>query len=107
MCLNTVNISEPLLTCLLFVFFISLFPSPKVGSHILESSAYHTRSRGHPPPPPPSNTKNRGKAKMDDLSGIRKENAKNVETSDGRSTPAPNDLVLRLEQKILELQELE
>ena len=41
---------------------------------------------------------------MDDLSGIRKENIENAETSDGHSTPAPNDLVLRLEQKILELQ---
>nr|XP_009777217.1 PREDICTED: uncharacterized protein LOC104226838 [Nicotiana sylvestris] len=44
---------------------------------------------------------------MDDMSGIRKENfahVENVETSDGQSTPAQNDLVLRLEQKILELQ---
>ena len=41
---------------------------------------------------------------MDDLSGTRKENAENAEASDGRSTPTPNDLVLRLEQKILELQ---
>ncbi|XP_070040390.1 uncharacterized protein [Nicotiana tomentosiformis] len=44
---------------------------------------------------------------MDDMSGIRKDNvahAENVETSDGRSTLAQNDLVLRLEQKILELQ---
>ena len=41
---------------------------------------------------------------MDDLSGIRKGNVENVETSDGQSTPAPNNLVLRLEQKILELQ---
>ncbi|XP_070010020.1 uncharacterized protein [Nicotiana sylvestris] len=41
---------------------------------------------------------------MDDLSGNRKDNAENPEASDGRSTPAPNDLVLRLEQKILELQ---
>jgi len=40
---------------------------------------------------------------MDDLSGIRKENIENAETSDGRSTADPNDLVLRLEQKILEL----
>nr|XP_009775184.1 PREDICTED: circumsporozoite protein-like [Nicotiana sylvestris] len=45
---------------------------------------------------------------MDDLSDIRKDNAtmaENAETSDGRSTPAKNELVLRLEQKILELQE--
>ncbi|XP_070039456.1 uncharacterized protein [Nicotiana tomentosiformis] len=44
---------------------------------------------------------------MDDMSGIRKDNAahaENVETSDGRSTPTQNDMVLRLEQKILELQ---
>ncbi|XP_070030216.1 uncharacterized protein [Nicotiana sylvestris] len=41
---------------------------------------------------------------MDDLSGIRKENAENAETLDDRSTLAPNDLVLQLEQKILELQ---
>nr|XP_033515082.1 uncharacterized protein LOC117279642 [Nicotiana tomentosiformis] len=44
---------------------------------------------------------------MDDMSGIRKDNAayaENVETSDGRSTPAQNDLVLWLEHKILELQ---
>ncbi|XP_070036026.1 uncharacterized protein [Nicotiana tomentosiformis] len=44
---------------------------------------------------------------MDDMSGIRKDNvahAENVETSDGRSTLARNDLVLRLEQNILELQ---
>ncbi|XP_070057651.1 uncharacterized protein [Nicotiana tomentosiformis] len=41
---------------------------------------------------------------MDDLSGIRKDNAENVETSDGRNTPAQNELVLRLEQKILDLQ---
>ena len=102
MCLNTTNISEPLLTCLPF-FLYSLFPSPKVGSHILASSAYHTRSRGPPPPPPPSNTKSKGKAKMDDLSGIQKDNVENAETSNERSTPAPNDLVLRLEQKILEL----
>jgi len=40
---------------------------------------------------------------MDDTSVIRKENAKNIETLHGRSTPAKNDLVLRLEQKILEL----
>jgi len=39
------------------------------------------------------------------VSGIRKENSENAEASDGRSTPAPNDLVLKLEQKILELQE--
>ncbi|XP_070025592.1 uncharacterized protein [Nicotiana sylvestris] len=65
---------------------------------------YHTISRDPPPPPPPSNTRSKGKAKMDDLSGIRKENTENAETSDGRSTPAPNDLVLRLKQKILELQ---
>nr|XP_009790115.1 PREDICTED: pollen-specific leucine-rich repeat extensin-like protein 1 [Nicotiana sylvestris] len=41
------------------------------------------------------------------MSDIRKDNAthaENVETSDGRSTPTQNDLVLRLEQKILELQ---
>jgi len=100
MCLNIANISGSLLTCLPFVFLYSLFPFPNIGSLILASSAYHTRSKG---PPPPSNTKGKGKAKMDDLSGIRKENAENVETSDGRSTLAPNDLVLRLEQKILEL----
>ncbi|XP_070039192.1 uncharacterized protein [Nicotiana tomentosiformis] len=41
---------------------------------------------------------------MDDLSGIRKDNAENVETSDGRNTPVQSELVLRLEQKILELQ---
>nr|XP_018624797.1 uncharacterized protein LOC108944345 [Nicotiana tomentosiformis] len=45
---------------------------------------------------------------MDDMSGFRKDNAaahvENVETSDGRSTPAQNDLVLWLEQNILELQ---
>ncbi|XP_019253902.1 PREDICTED: uncharacterized protein LOC109232595 [Nicotiana attenuata] len=44
---------------------------------------------------------------MDDTSGIRKDNAtlaENVETSDDRSTPAQNDLVLRLEQKTLKLQ---
>jgi len=44
---------------------------------------------------------------MDDMSGIKKDNATHaeyVETSDGRSTPAQNYLVLRLEQKILELQ---
>nr|XP_016481091.1 PREDICTED: uncharacterized protein LOC107802157 [Nicotiana tabacum] len=44
---------------------------------------------------------------MDDLSGIRKDITtipENVETSDGRSTPAQNELVLRLEQRILELQ---
>ncbi|XP_070054619.1 uncharacterized protein [Nicotiana tomentosiformis] len=82
----------------------------QVGSCILTSSTYHTRSRGPPPPPPPSNSnsKSKGKGKMDDLSGIRKDNvvvAENVETSDGRSTPGQNELVLRLEQKILELQD--
>nr|XP_016502281.1 PREDICTED: pleckstrin homology-like domain family A member 1 [Nicotiana tabacum] len=44
---------------------------------------------------------------MDDLSGIGKDNAtlaENVETSDGRSTTAQNELVLHLEKKILELQ---
>ncbi|XP_070041100.1 uncharacterized protein [Nicotiana tomentosiformis] len=44
---------------------------------------------------------------MDDLSGIKKDITtipENVETSDGRSTPAQNELVLRLEQRILELQ---
>ncbi|XP_070040675.1 uncharacterized protein [Nicotiana tomentosiformis] len=41
---------------------------------------------------------------MDDLSGIRKDNAENVETSDGRNTPAQNELVLQQEEKILELQ---
>ncbi|XP_070008134.1 uncharacterized protein [Nicotiana sylvestris] len=41
---------------------------------------------------------------MDDLSGIQKDNAENAEASECRSTPAPNALVLRLEQKILELQ---
>ncbi|XP_070036780.1 uncharacterized protein [Nicotiana tomentosiformis] len=41
---------------------------------------------------------------MDDLCGIRKDNAENVETSDGRNTPAQNELVLRLKQKILEQQ---
>ncbi|XP_070036908.1 uncharacterized protein [Nicotiana tomentosiformis] len=66
-----------------------------VGSCILASSTYHTRSRGPPPPPPPSNPKGKGKGKMDNLSGIRKDNAtmaENVETSDGRSTPAQNEL---------------
>ncbi|XP_075084903.1 uncharacterized protein LOC142168140 [Nicotiana tabacum] len=46
---------------------------------------------------------------MDDLSGNRKDNAtmtENVETSYGRSTPGQNELVLRLEQKILEIQDL-
>ncbi|XP_070032955.1 uncharacterized protein [Nicotiana tomentosiformis] len=41
---------------------------------------------------------------MDDLSGIRKDNVENVETSDSRNTPAQNELVQHLEQKILELQ---
>ncbi|XP_019246430.1 PREDICTED: extensin-like [Nicotiana attenuata] len=44
---------------------------------------------------------------MDDLSGIKKDNAtmaENAKISDGRSTPAQNELVLCLEQKILELQ---
>jgi len=47
-----------------------------------------------------------GKKKMDDLSGIREDNVvvdENVETSDGRSTPGQNELVLHLEQNILEL----
>ncbi|XP_070032594.1 uncharacterized protein [Nicotiana tomentosiformis] len=47
---------------------------------------------------------------MDDLSGNRKDNAtmaENVETSDGRSTPGQNKLVLRLKQKILEMQDVE
>ncbi|XP_070048875.1 uncharacterized protein [Nicotiana tomentosiformis] len=42
---------------------------------------------------------------MDDLSGIRKDNdavAENVETSDGRSTPMQNELLLCLEHKIME-----
>ncbi|XP_070041198.1 uncharacterized protein [Nicotiana tomentosiformis] len=34
---------------------------------------------------------------MDDLSGIRKDNAENVETSDGRNIPAQNELVLHVE----------
>nr|XP_009588759.1 WASH complex subunit 3-like [Nicotiana tomentosiformis] len=61
---------------------------------------------GPPPPPPPRNPKgkNKGKGKMDDLSGVKKDNEENIETLDGRSTPAQNELVLRLEQKILELQ---
>jgi len=91
-----------------FLFFISFVysHSPKVGSCILESSAYHTRSRGPPPLPPPSDPKGRskGKGKMDDLSGIKKDHAENVETSDGRNTPAQNELVQCLEQKILEPQ---
>ncbi|XP_070025287.1 uncharacterized protein [Nicotiana sylvestris] len=44
---------------------------------------------------------------MDDTSNIRKDNTlyeENVETSNGRSTPAQNDLVLRLEERIMELQ---
>ncbi|XP_070003683.1 uncharacterized protein [Nicotiana sylvestris] len=55
----------------------------KVGSCILASSAYHTRSRGPPPPPPPRNPKGRSKVKgkMDDLSGIRKDNTTMAETS--------------------------
>ncbi|XP_070017707.1 uncharacterized protein [Nicotiana sylvestris] len=70
---------------------------------LVGSDQYHTRSRGSPPPPL-SNTKGKLKAILDDLSGIQKENVENAETSDGRSTLALNDLVLRLEQKILELQ---
>jgi len=73
------------------------------------SSTYHTRSRGPPPPPPPSDPKgkSKGKGKMDHLSGIGKDNATMVEiieTSYGQSTPAQNELVLHMEQKILELQ---
>ncbi|XP_070014821.1 uncharacterized protein [Nicotiana sylvestris] len=67
----------------------------EVGLCILASSAYHTRSRGPPPHPPPNDPKSKGKARMDDTSNIRKDNAThedNVETSDGRSTPAPNNL---------------
>nr|XP_033511339.1 uncharacterized protein LOC117276123 [Nicotiana tomentosiformis] len=44
---------------------------------------------------------------MDDLSGIRKDNvvvSENVETSDGRSIPGQNELVLCLKLKIWELQ---
>ncbi|XP_070034528.1 uncharacterized protein [Nicotiana tomentosiformis] len=69
-----------------------------------------TKSKGPLPPPPlPSDPKgkSKGKGKMDDLTGIKKDNAtiaENVETSDGRRTPAQNELVLRLEQNILELQ---
>jgi len=103
------SFQNSLLTYLPFCFFfIYLFSSPKIGLCILASSTYHTRSRGPPPPPlPPSNLKSKGNVRMDDTSNIRKDNAtheENIETSDGRSTPAQNDLILWLEQKIMELQ---